>query len=74
VAEHDRVVDGPGVVGSPLVEVAAADADIGDFEQDVFFTDDGTGDLADLDGALFGGEIYDGCVIHVRVWSIEYGV
>jgi hypothetical protein len=56
------------------VKVAAADADVGDFEQDVFFTDDGTGDLADFDGALFGGEVYDGGVIHVRVWSIEYGV
>jgi hypothetical protein len=46
------------------VQVAAADADVGDFEQDVFFTDDGSGDLADLDGALFGGEINDGCVLH----------
>jgi hypothetical protein len=43
-----------------LVKVAAADADIGDFEQDVFFTDDGAGDLTYLDGALFGGEVYDG--------------
>ena len=60
MAEDDRVVDRPGVVGGPLVKVAAADADIGDFEQDVFFTDDRTGDLADLDGALFGGEVYDG--------------
>ena len=32
VTEDDRVVDRPGVVGRPLVEVAAADADIGDFE------------------------------------------
>ena len=60
VAEDDRVVDRPGMVGGPLVEVAAADADVGDFEQDVFFTDDGSGDLADIDGALFGGEVYDG--------------
>ena len=46
------------------MEVAAADADIGDFEQDVLFTDDGTGDLADFDGALFGGEIDDGRGVH----------
>ena len=74
MAEDDRVVDRPGMVGSPLMEVATADADIGDFEQDVFFTNDGSGDLADFDGALFGGEVDDGGVIHERVWSIEYGV
>ena len=71
MAEDDRVVDGPGVVGGPLVEVAAADADVGDFEQDVFFTNDGAGDLADFDGAFFGGEVNDGCVIHE---SMEYRV
>jgi hypothetical protein len=62
------------MVGGPLVQVTAADADVGDFEQDVFFTDDGSGDLADFDGALFGGEVYDGGVMHesmeYRVWSI----
>jgi hypothetical protein len=62
------------VVGGPLVKVAAADADVGDFEQDVFFTDDGTGDLADLDGALFGGEVYDGGGVHVRGrWRMKDG-
>jgi hypothetical protein len=46
------------------VEVAAADADVGDFEQDVLFTDDGSGYLANLDGALFGGKINDGGGVH----------
>ena len=48
------------MVGRPLVEVAAADAHIGDLEQHVFLADGGAGDLTDLDGALFGGEIDDG--------------
>jgi hypothetical protein len=74
VAEDDRVVDGPGVVGSPLVKVAAADADVGDFEQDVFFADDRAGDLADLDGALFRGEVDDGGGVHERGrWRMNDG-
>jgi len=58
----------------PLTILVMATLGVGDFEQDVFFTDDGAGDFADLDGALFGGEVYDGCVIHVRGrWGMKDG-
>ncbi len=55
VAEHDRVIHRPGVIGGPLVQVAAADADVGDFEQDILRADGGLFDLADFDGVFFGG-------------------
>ena len=32
VAQHDRIIDGPRMIGGPLMQVAATDADVRDFE------------------------------------------
>jgi hypothetical protein len=48
------------MVARPLVEIAAADADIGHLEEHVVGADLGRGDLAELDGAPGGSEVHDG--------------
>jgi hypothetical protein len=60
--EDDGVIDRPGMIGGPLVQVASADPDVGDFEEDVFRTDGRFLDLADFDGVFFRGVVDDGCV------------
>ena len=64
VAEHDGIVDRPRMIGGPLMEIAATDADVGHFQQDVIRADRRLLDLADLDGALLRGEVDDSSGFH----------
>jgi len=54
VAEHDGVVDRPGMVGRPLVQIAPAHADRRHFQQHIVRADDRAGDVTQFDRALFG--------------------
>ena len=49
VTEDDGVIDRPGMLGGPLVEIASADANVGDFKEDFVGTDGGTFDFSKLD-------------------------
>ena len=49
VTEDDGVIDRPGMIGGPLVEIASADANVGDFKEDFVGTDGGTFDFSKLD-------------------------
>jgi hypothetical protein len=60
VAERDGIVNGPTVLGGPLVEIAAADADRANFEEDVIGADLGPDDVAELDGTGLGSVVDDG--------------
>jgi hypothetical protein len=62
--EHHRVIHRPGVIRGPLVQIRAANADIGDFEEHILSTDGGLFDLTDFDGAFFRREVDDGGGFH----------
>jgi hypothetical protein len=64
MTEDDGVVDRPGMIGGPLVEVRSADPDIGDFEEDVLGSDRGFFDFADFDGVFVRGVVDDGGGFH----------
>jgi hypothetical protein len=49
MTEYDGIIDGPAVVGCPLVKVAAAYAYVGYFKEDVFIADCGLFDFPDFD-------------------------
>jgi hypothetical protein len=51
--EHDGIIHRPGVIGGPLMQIGAANADIGDFEEHILRTDGRLFDLTDFDGAFF---------------------
>ncbi len=59
MAEDDRIVDRPGMVAGPLVEIAAADADIGDLEQHIVRADFGNADFTEFDRAAISGKVDD---------------
>ena len=65
VPEHHGVVDWPGVVGGPLMQVAPTHANIGDFQENVAWSDLRGGEFADLDRTFLGREVDDGSV-HVE--------
>ena len=60
VTEDDGVIDRPGMVGRPLVQVTAADPHVGDFEQDVFPSDGRAVYLTKLDRTFFRSVVNDG--------------
>ena len=51
MAEDTGIVDGPADGAGPLVEIAAADADVGHLEKDVIGADLRRGDVTEFDGA-----------------------
>ena len=64
MAEHDRVIHRPRVIGGPLVQVGATNAHVGDFEEHILSTDGGFLDFTDFDGALFRREVDNGGRFH----------
>ena len=67
VPQHDRIVDRPAMFAGPLVQVAAADADGGHFQQDVFGADRRPRNLAHFDAVFFGREVHDRCLLFHRL-------
>ena len=66
VSEYDRIVYRPGVVCGPLMQIAAADADVGDLQQHIVRAYLRCWDIADFNRASRRREIHNGS-IHVWV-------
>jgi hypothetical protein len=62
--EHDRVIHRPGVIRRPLMQIRAANADVGDFEEHILSTDGGFLDFSDFDRAFFRRKVDDGGRFH----------
>jgi len=60
MAEHDGIVDLPAVRGRPLMEVAAADSDGLDGEEDILGAGFGPGEFTQFDTVSLRGEVDDG--------------
>jgi hypothetical protein len=52
------------MIGGPLVQVTSAHADIGDFEENVIWSDAGFLDFAEFDGVFVRGVVDDGGRLH----------
>src|SRR6056297_3804213 len=54
VPQDDRIVDRPRVIGGPLMQVAATNSDIGNFQQDILVSDFRSLDFSNFDAPFFG--------------------
>ena len=63
--EHNRVVDGPAVLGGPLMQIAAANAHRVYREDYIVTSWNRFLDLANLNAVRFTGKVNDGCILHV---------
>jgi hypothetical protein len=64
MSKHHGVIHRPGVIRRPLVQIAATNTHIFHLQQHIVIGDGWLLELADFDGAFFGGEVDDGSGFH----------